>query len=634
MTVINVGPTRAYTTINNAYKSASSGDVLLIDEGTYNEHLKLDSKWVHLIGNTRNPGAGKVIIQRIDAEDEVLYFYRISGNPTIYIEGIKLNWVPYTNTSTSNDQPITFYECWSIHVVFNRCIIDASNDWYYIFDSNNSALESMKLYNCRFNYKIDSDWDSNGNYDQFDRNNGRVRIDMRKCILPYMIEQASANTPVFPNGQQYNLANNSNTTSDFSSQWKLFSASYYEYAELNSPVSGQTYYINSDLGSSKIVTKFGFCVYSNESYIGDVWLEASNDQLSWVTLRTWPDGYRTSEVYLDILNNNIAFQYYRFAIESTSTNNIWLSAFILLEKGNDDPFFDYVQPPGKYGYGPVFGEFIYNTPNQYYFSGNVNDVILDNTLIDTVTFNSSDKASQVSLSNDDHRASVSTSYKYSDYGVRATTSRNTGKWYWEYYIVSSTYGENRLGVSLSASSLYEPLGTDSFGWGYEERTGYIYNNSVVMASGPVLEVGDVLGIAYDAYNGKIWFSVNGVWILDGDPENGLNPTIEIQADLFPTVTLNSSSSSASTVDFITAVSSLNYDIPTGFIFYGTSVIWRIKAINADTNAFVSHTYSDPRDGSYELFTTYSGEQFLICEDAAEPPNYNDLLLGRMTPEVW
>ena len=634
MAVINVGPSRAFTTVMAAYVVATDGDVLLLDEAIYEETITFEAKWVHLIGNTRSPGTGKVVIQLLQTVEPLLYFNNILSSPTIYVEGIDFKWTPGSLANVNYDSPIIFKASYGTIVVFNRCVFDASSYWYFIFNSGGNGISRLNLYNCRFNYQINNEWSTAGCDNQFEKNNSVVMVDIQKCILPFMLEQAGRISPIFPNGMQHNVANIDNTTSDLLNIANVFKVESATYAYKNSTVIGQEYYIYTDLGSAKFITYFGIRGYYNASNMaGKIELMGSNDELVWSSLYIWQDADTTLKLVL--LYPTTAFRYYKVGITAQVTEAVRIANYFLLEAGNDNIFFDYVEPPGKVGYGPAYGEFLYTLPPRYYFSGTINDALIGSSFVDSVTFNPYDKAAFISLSDGDHKAHLSYNYSYTDCGVRATVSRNTGKWYWEYLIVASKYSLCRLGVGTSDASLYTALGSDAFGFGYEEKTGCVYNKGVIVAeTGQMVTVGDTVGIAYDAYNGRLWFSVNGVWLLSGDPVSGVNPTVEINADLFPMVSLNSSSLVGSEVVFVTSESALVHPIPEGFRYYGISSVWRIKATNADTNCFMSETYSDNKDNSYTLFTTYSGAHFLICEDFEDLLNYNDLILGKMIPEVW
>jgi len=112
---------------------------------------------------------------------------------------------------------------------------------------------------------------------------------------------------------------------------------------------------------------------------------------------------------------------------------------------------------------------------------------------------------------------ASTSYGVAAQGSFGVTS---GKWYWE--VTASTVGGNygacgvRLttvqGTSDGAGYFYFSDGqkvTTVFGGGATS-----YGNSYTS--------GDVIGVALDMDNGKIWFSKNGTWQASGDPAAGTN----------------------------------------------------------------------------------------------------------------
>jgi hypothetical protein len=59
--------------------------------------------------------------------------------------------------------------------------------------------------------------------------------------------------------------------------------------------------------------------------------------------------------------------------------------------------------------------------------------------------------------------------------------------------------------------------------------GYI-TGSVSVSGLTSLADGDIVGVAYDASNGKTWFSLNGTYVNSGNPANGTNETCTIAAD--------------------------------------------------------------------------------------------------------
>jgi hypothetical protein len=110
-------------------------------------------------------------------------------------------------------------------------------------------------------------------------------------------------------------------------------------------------------------------------------------------------------------------------------------------------------------------------------------------------------------------------------------SKTSGKWYWE--------------IELGCVVKYETIGIcDQSGdtdFNKDIWTGY--NESwAVMATTPlrkyhdgtytnisgtsILVTNDVVMVAVDIDNGKLWIGVNGTWLDSGDPANGTNPLLE------------------------------------------------------------------------------------------------------------
>lgn len=92
---------------------------------------------------------------------------------------------------------------------------------------------------------------------------------------------------------------------------------------------------------------------------------------------------------------------------------------------------------------------------------------------------------------------------------------------------------------------------------------------------PTLNDGDVVGVAIDKTGGKIWFSVNGIWVpgkddysTGGDPATGTNPAVEFSCamQMFPVVVFNEDF--ASTVTAMFDSRHLVYTPPAGFAPFG------------------------------------------------------------------
>ena len=103
----------------------------------------------------------------------------------------------------------------------------------------------------------------------------------------------------------------------------------------------------------------------------------------------------------------------------------------------------------------------------------------------------------------------------------------SGKWYWEYEIIKN--GDHQAGLVSSGhqgninnvDSL--ALADQPFGWSYNGNSGKAEHNGSESTYGNTYTTGDVIGVAFDATNGKLWFAKNNTWQNSGDPAAAANP---------------------------------------------------------------------------------------------------------------
>ena len=105
-----------------------------------------------------------------------------------------------------------------------------------------------------------------------------------------------------------------------------------------------------------------------------------------------------------------------------------------------------------------------------------------------------------------------------------------GKWYWEVEMDSTSgtlaniqaYG----GVcGIQPTSTSAAAASKSDGYVYFMSSAAIGNNgSETAAWGTTFSTGDILGIALDITNSKIYFARNGTWMNSGDPTSGATGT--------------------------------------------------------------------------------------------------------------
>ena len=212
------------------------------------------------------------------------------------------------------------------------------------------------------------------------------------------------------------------------------------------------------------------------------------------------------------------------------------------------------------------------------------------------TFNSLSKndAGTVTFSNGNLKVAHSgTDSVYNSYSTIGLTS---GKWYSEFkYEATSGGSDMMVGMSYDPENKNRTgtiAGADTTGFGYWSNNGDIYTNGGHSSFGNSYAVGDIVGMATDLDNNKVYFSKNGVWQNSGDPTSGATGTgsaIDLTANqtyfLIVTHATTTTRTTTYSANFgngyfgTTAVSSagtnasgigiFEYDVPTGYTALST-----------------------------------------------------------------
>jgi hypothetical protein len=151
------------------------------------------------------------------------------------------------------------------------------------------------------------------------------------------------------------------------------------------------------------------------------------------------------------------------------------------------------------------------------------DILSDCNKVNYCTLNPLDASTYSAVSNGllEHKSTDNAGYIVSTTG---TIFVATGKWYFEAYLA----GLYAL-IGITQEDTNRVLGAANFGAGTGSvSAGYYYNgtklqNGVYSPYGDAYSNTDIIGVAFDLDNDKIWFSRNGVWQNSGDPVNGTNP---------------------------------------------------------------------------------------------------------------
>jgi len=164
-------------------------------------------------------------------------------------------------------------------------------------------------------------------------------------------------------------------------------------------------------------------------------------------------------------------------------------------------------------------------------SGNSNNFTVNGTMTQTIdtpnnvfaTLNPLDNYYNSStFTNGNNTVQTGTSqYTYNT----STLGVSSGKWYCEIEYDATTSADNALiGITSEFSTAStEELGDNSNDWGYY-ATGEYRNNNSWSSYGNTYTVGDIIGIALDLDNNKLYFSKNGTWQNSGDPTSGATGT--------------------------------------------------------------------------------------------------------------
>ena len=153
--------------------------------------------------------------------------------------------------------------------------------------------------------------------------------------------------------------------------------------------------------------------------------------------------------------------------------------------------------------------------------------------------------------------------------TRSTIAMRSGKWYCECLV--NTVGNTMVGLLNSSASLSQHIGSNANSWGYYHN-GQKYLNNSATNYGNTYTNADIIGIAYNADSGKLWFSKNGTWQASGDPAAETNEAFSsISGDIYFSGS-NSGSASSNSLSFNFGQRPWAYDAPFGFLPLCTTLL--------------------------------------------------------------
>ena len=155
--------------------------------------------------------------------------------------------------------------------------------------------------------------------------------------------------------------------------------------------------------------------------------------------------------------------------------------------------------------------------------------------------------------------SVNTGSKHCIAGTMGMTS---GKWYFEVLIGDTTNSHfSHIGVANSDDILFSGLlntiansgnvpWDGAYGWGFDGYNGNKEHNNSQASYGSQVSLGDIIGVAVDMDNGKIWFAENNTFLNSGDPAAGSNAAYtNVAGTILPVVSTQDGATAFVTMNF-------------------------------------------------------------------------------------
>ena len=173
------------------------------------------------------------------------------------------------------------------------------------------------------------------------------------------------------------------------------------------------------------------------------------------------------------------------------------------------------------------------------------------TPVTYATWNSGDKHANITLSLGDLRATNSSGDSSTYAGVRSNIGKSSGKWYWEYTLVTAV--DTMVGANKSSDGLSWP--TPGFGTTrmYYNGTGNKYDGA--SAYGSTYTVGDIIGVKLDKDGDTLELLKNNT--SQGNIDGALSA-----GTYYAHTVINGGSSSAVNANF--GASAFTYSVPSGY----------------------------------------------------------------------
>ena len=180
----------------------------------------------------------------------------------------------------------------------------------------------------------------------------------------------------------------------------------------------------------------------------------------------------------------------------------------------------------------------------------------------------------------------------SSVGGLATMGITSGKWYAEFEVHSDASGTTYFIIGIygdQPTSTQHFVGYTSNSYGYYALNGNSYTNFTSSSYGNSYTVGDVVGVAVDLDNNKLYFSKNGTFQNSGDPTSGATGTGAISINSVSSTGLGAYFIASSSASSTPSGHTINYNFGQDGTFAGNVT----AGGNSDSNGIGNFKYSVP-----------------------------------------
>ncbi|BAQ87995.1 spry domain protein [uncultured Mediterranean phage uvMED] len=178
----------------------------------------------------------------------------------------------------------------------------------------------------------------------------------------------------------------------------------------------------------------------------------------------------------------------------------------------------------------------------------------------------------------------------SSVGGLASMGITSGKWYAEFEVHSGSTTYFILGIyGDQPTSTQHYVGQSANSYGYYANTGQSYNNASASSYGNSYTVSDVIGVAVDLDNNKLYFSKNGTFQNSGDPTSGATGTGAISINPVSSTGLGAYFIASSSASSTPSSHTINYNFGQDGTFAGNVT----AGGNSDGNGVGNFKYSVP-----------------------------------------